>query len=151
MTLIKWHPLRELNDIRRDMDRMFGEFFETPRRARLVGRAGRGASVPNLELIDRKGEMVLRAELPGIKKEDVDITIHDEAITIKGEFKQDQTVKEEDYYFSERRYGSFERTVPLPVDVNTEKAKATVKDGVLEVVLPKKEEAKPKEIKVEVG
>lgn len=152
MTLIKWHPMRELEDIRRDMDKMFGEFFEAPRRGGLLSRAiGRGVSVPSLELIDRKGEMVLRAELPGVKKEDVDITVQEEAITLKGQFKHDETVKDEDYYFSERRYGSFERTVPLPAEVDTGKAKATFKDGVLEVVLPKKKEAMPKEIKVEVN
>lgn len=94
--------------------------------------------------------MVLRAELPGIKKEDVDLTVHDEAITLKGEFKRDETVKDEDYYFSERRYGAFERTVPLPKEIDADKAKALFKDGVLEVVLPKKEEAKPKERKLVV-
>lgn len=152
MALVKWHPLRELEDIRRDMDRMFGEFFETPRRMGLLPRVmGAGLAAPSLELIDRKNEIVLKAEIPGVKKEDLDLTVHDETITLKGEFKRDETVKEEDYFFSERRYGSFERTVPLPAEVRADKAKATYRDGVLEVVLPKKEEAKAKEVKVAVS
>lgn len=149
MALVRWHPLKELDDLRRDMDRMFTDFFEPPMR-RAMARRGAGIVSPTLELIDREKEMVLRAELPGIKKEDVDLTVHDEAITLKGEFKRDETVKDEDYYFSERRYGVFERTVPLPKEIDADKAKASFKDGVLEVVLPKKEEAKPKERKLVV-
>jgi HSP20 family protein len=148
MALVKWHPLRELDEIRRDMDRMFGDFLEPPRRRAQRFRGGLAA--PSVELVDRGTEVVLRAELPGVRKEDVDLTVHDEAITVMGEFKRDETVKDEDYYFSERRYGHFERTVPLPEEVDADRAKASFKDGVLEVVLPKKEEAKPRERKLKV-
>lgn len=149
MALVKWHPLRELDDLRRDMDRMFVDFFEPPRR-RAAQRYRGGLAAPSVELIDRGREVVLRAELPGVKKEEVDLTVQDGAITVKGEFKRDETVKDEDYYFSERRYGHFERTVPLPEEVDADRAKASSRDGVLEVVLPKREEAKPRERKLKV-
>jgi HSP20 family protein len=153
MAIIKWHPMREIQDIRRDMDRMFSEFFEGPRRHRgIIPRAlETGLAAPSIEMVDRKSDVVLKAELPGVNKEDVELTVHDGDLTLKGEFKADKEVKEEDYYFSERRYGSFERTVTLPVEVDADKAKATYKNGVLEVALPKKKTAKPKEVNVQVA
>jgi len=152
MAIIKWHPMREIQDMRQDMDRMFQEFFAGPRRqSGVIPRMlEAGITAPSVELIDKKKEIVLKAELPGIKKEDVELTVHDEAVTLKGEFKADKEVKKEDYYFSERRYGSFERTVTLPVEVDADGAKATFKHGVLEVTLPKKKVTKPKEVKVQV-
>ncbi len=153
MSVMKWSPMKELEDMRRDMERLFEEFFEpVRRRRRWWGRALEGGMmVPNIELYDRKNELVLRAELPGVEKKDIDLTITENSLTLKGETRRKEEVKEEDFYASEISYGSFSRTIPLPVEVDSEKAKATFKDGVLEIVLPKKEEAKPKEIKVEVA
>ncbi len=144
--------MKELEEMRRDMERLFEEFFEPFRRRRRWWRGlEEGVIVPNIELYDRKNELVLRAELPGVDKKDIDLTITENNLTIKGEVKRKEEIKEEDYYVSEIRYGSFSRTIPLPIEIDSEKAKATFKDGVLEIVLPKKEEAKPKEIKVEVS
>jgi HSP20 family protein len=153
MAIIKWHPLREIHDIRQDVDSLFSEFFGAPGRCGgILPRVPRtDLATPSIELIDRKGEVVVKAELPGVKKEDVELTVHDEALTLKGEFKVDKEVKKEDYYFSERRYGGFERTVTIPVEISADKAKATYKNGVLEVVLPKKKAAKPKEVKLQVS
>lgn len=94
---------------------------------------------------------MLKAELPGVEKDNIDLTITKDSITLKGEVKKEEEIKEEDYYSCEGSYGSFTRTIALPVEVDSGKAKATFKNGVLEIVLPKKEELKPKEIKIEVS
>lgn len=152
MSIVKWSPLKELEEMRKDMDRLFEEFFvPVPRRRRGWIKPEAGVVVPNIEMYDRKNEIVLKAELPGVNKEDIDLTITKDSITVKGEVKREEEVKEEDYYSCERSYGSFTRTIALPVEVDSEKAKASIKNGVLEIILPKKEEARAKEIKIEVS
>lgn len=150
MSIVKWSPLKELEEMRRDMDRLFEEFFAPSRRRRGWVKPEVGIIVPNIEMYDRKNEIVVKAELPGVTKEDIDLSITKDSLTLKGEVKKEEEVKEENYYSSERSYGSFTRTIALPVEVESEKAKASFKSGVLEIVLPKKEDAKPKEIKIEV-
>ncbi len=151
MSIVKWSPLKELEEMRKEMDRLFEEFFTTiPRRRRWI-KPETGVIVPNIDLYDRKGEIVLKVDLPGVKKEDIDLSITKDTITLKGEIKRDEDVKEEDYYANERSCGSFTRTISLPMEVDSENAKASYKNGVLEVILPKKEEARPKEIKIEVS
>ena len=151
MSVIKWGPLKELEEMRRDMDRLFDEIFSPlQRRRRTWGeKPDTVPIVPNVEIYDRTNEIVFRAELPGVKKEDIDLSITKDSLTLKGEIKKEEEVEAE-YYVSEISYGSFARTVALPVEVESEKAKATFKNGILELVLPKREEAKPKEIKIEV-
>jgi len=150
MSIVKWSPFKELEDMRKDIERMFEEFFEPFSRRRRRWWSREGMIVPNIDVYDKKGEVVVKAELPGVEKDNIDITVTKDTLTIKGEIKKDEEVKEEDYYAREISYGSFARTIALPVEVDSEKAKATFKNGILEIVLPKKEEAKPKEIKVEV-
>ena len=152
MSIVKWSPLRELEDMRKDMDRLFEDFF-APGQKRRRGwlKHDIGVVVPNIEMYDRKSEIVVKAELPGVCKDNIDLTITKDSLTLKGEVKKEEEIKEEDYYACERSYGSFTRTVALPVEVDSEKAKASFKNGVLEIVLPKKEEAKPKEIKIDVS
>lgn len=152
MSIVKWSPMKELESMRRDIERLFEEFFEpAPRRRRLWSRLEPGVVVPNVDMYDRKNEIVVKAELPGIEKENIDLKITENNLTIKGELKKEEEVKEEDYYSRERTYGSFTRTIALPTEVDSSKAKATFKNGILEIILPKKEEAKPKEIKIEVS
>jgi HSP20 family protein len=151
MSIVKWSPLKELEDMRKDMDRLFEDFFAPVARRRRWLKPEVAVVVPNIEMYDRKNEIVLKAELPGVNKEDIDLTITKDSLTLKGEAKKEEEVKEEDYYACERSYGSFTRTIALPVEVDSEKAKASFKNGVLEIVLPKREEAKPKEIKIEVS
>ncbi|MDI6801589.1 MAG: Hsp20/alpha crystallin family protein [Thermodesulfovibrionales bacterium] len=151
MSIVKWSPLKELEEMRRDMDRLFEDFFAPVSRRRRWIRPEAGVVVPNVEMYDRKNDIVLKAELPGISKEDIDLTITKDSLTLKGEIRKEEEVKEEDYYAAERSYGSFTRTIAMPVEVDAGKAKASFKNGVLEIVLPKKEEAKPKEIKIEVS
>lgn len=153
MSTVKWSPLRELEEMRRDMDRLFEEFLSlSPRRRRgLAGRAESGMIVPNIEMYDARNEIVVKAELPGINKEDIDLTITKDSLILKGEFKREEERKEEEYFINERNYGPFSRTISLPVEVDSEKARATFKNGILELVIPKREEAKPKEIKIQVA
>ncbi len=154
MSVVKWSPMKELEEMRRDMERLFEDFFEPlpRRRRRWWGKqAEGGVIVPSIEMYDRKNEIVLRVEIPGVDKQDIDLTITENNLTIKGEIKREEEVKEEDFYASELSYGGFARSIPLPVEVDSTKATATYKNGILEIVLPKKEEAKPREIKVEVS
>jgi HSP20 family protein len=145
--------MKELEEIRRDMENLFSEFFEPsarrghwwprPMEARVI--------VPAVEMYGDKNQIVLKAELPGVEKEGIDLAITKDTITLKGEKKKEAEVKEEDYYSAERSYGTFTRTIPLPVEVDSEQAKASLKNWVLTIVLPKKEEEKAREIRVEVA
>lgn len=152
MSLVKWSPIKELEAMRRDMERLFEDVFEPfGRRRRWLPRLSeRDVIVPNVEMYDKGNEIVVKAELPGVEKDDVDLTITKDSLTIKGETKKEEEVKEEDYYCSECNYGSFHRTLSLPVEVNAAKAKASFKNGVLKITLPKLEEAKAKEVKVKI-
>jgi HSP20 family protein len=153
MSIVRWSPMKELEDMRRDMERLFEEFFEPSRRRRRWWPKPSEATVvvPNIDVYDRKTEVVVKAELPGVEKNDIDLTITKDSITLKGEIKRDEEVKEENYYSAERSFGSFMRTIAIPVEIDSEKSKASFKNGILEIVLPKREEAKPKEIKIEVS
>jgi hypothetical protein len=102
-------------------------------------------------MVDRDDEIVLRADLPGLDEKDIEVRVHDHTLTIQGERKEEKEEKKEDYYFSERSYGAFTRTLPLPAGVEADKVKATFKKGVLEVHLPKAKEAKGKKIEVKAS
>ena len=106
--------------------------------------------MPSVNIFEEKGDVIVKAELPGIKKEDIDITLTDETITISGEKKKEEEVKKKDYYRWECSYGSFNRTFSLPAEVQPDKVKTKMKDGVLEIRIPKTEEAKKKEVKVKI-
>jgi HSP20 family protein len=154
MAIVKWTPMRELESIRRDMERLMGDFVEPfPARHRFgwPRLSGNGAYSPSVELINRDNEYLVRVELPGIDKKDLDLTITDDTLTIKGEAKRSEEVQEDDYLLSEVTYGKFSRTITVPTEVESEKAKAKTTNGILEITLPKKKESKPKEIKVDVA
>jgi HSP20 family protein len=150
-------PRRSLMDLgrwERDMDRMMEDFFGRRFRPWWPERWSRGEEfdlrAPAVDVFEEKDDIVVKAEVPGIDKENIAVTLSDSTLTIKGEKKKEEEVKEENYYRSERSYGAFVRTVDLPKDVHADKVKATFKNGVLEVRMPKTEEAKAKEIKVKV-
>ena len=103
-----------------------------------------------MDLYEEKDEIVAKVELPGMEKDDIEVNIIDHRLTVKGEKKKEKEIKEENFYRSERSYGSFIRALDLPKEVQAEKAQASFKAGVLEIWLPKTEEAKKKEIKVKV-
>ena len=104
--------------------------------------------LPDLDVSETDKEFIVRAEIPGIEKDDIDITLTDGLLTIKGEKKHENEEKEEDYYFVERRYGSFTRTLRLPSEVEHDKIDANYKDGVLKLVIAKPEKVEPKKIEI---
>ena len=109
-----------------------------------------GIRIPSLDVYEEKDAVVVKAELPGMKKEDIEVNLTGETLTIKGEKKEDKEVKEDNYYRRERSYGSFLRTVALPCEVKSDEIKASFKDGVLDIRLPKTEEAKKKSVAVKI-
>jgi HSP20 family protein len=138
-------PLRELARLEREMEDMFGRMPAWP-----WGERERGWA-PAIDMIDHKDEIVLRADLPGLTEKDIEVTVEDGALTIRGERKAETEEKKEDYYYSERTYGVFARTLPLPTGVEADRVKATFKSGVLEVHLPKAKEAKGKKIEIKAA
>lgn len=152
MTARRYHPLAEFSRIEDAFDRYLNRFFSDffPRRWRGEWLPEMGWT-PVVDLVDKKDHLLLRADLPGLKKEDVKISLsEDNTLTISGETKRSEEEKREDYYRCERCYGAFTRTVQLPVDVVPDKVEATLKDGILEVKLPKKEAKKIKEREIRV-
>lgn len=148
-----WRPFMDLTRWERDMDRMMENFFGGRMRPWWPERwqtAQLDIAAPAVDVYEEKGDIVVKAELPGIEKDNVQVNLTDHHLTIKGEKKKEEEVKDENYYRSERSYGSFVRTLDLPAEVKPDKVKASFKDGILEVRLPKTEEAKAKEINVKV-
>ncbi len=154
MTIVKLSPMKELDEMKRDMERLFDEVFDPAHRRprRWWPKPSETMLVaPNIDMYDRKGEIVIKAELPGIEKENIDLSITKDTVVLKGEIKKEEETKEENYYLCERVSGKFTRTIDIPAEVDAEKVRATFKNGVLEIVLPKKEQVKPTEIKIEAS
>jgi len=141
-----WKPF-EFDRLRKEMDRLWDSFFE--------GRTLRRGSeerewLPSLDVSETKNDIVVKAELPGMDVKDIDISLSEGVLTLKGEKNQEREEKEENYHLIERSYGSFTRSVRLPKEVQSEKISASYKNGVLKVTLPKSEEVKKKEIRIKV-
>jgi len=145
MAIERWHPLTELMSLRQAMDRLFEDSFVRP--SHVLTPLGEVAA-PALDVYQTPVEIVVKTALPGVKPEDVSIDITADTLTVKGETKAEQEVKREDYLHQERRYGAFSRSVVLPGGLKSDKAEATMEDGVLTLTIPKAEETKPKAIKV---
>jgi HSP20 family protein len=116
-----------------------------------VVRAFDGGLTPALDVYEDKDNIIVKADLPGLTKDDIEISLQDNVLTLRGEKKRDSEVKEENYYRLERSYGTFNRSFELPTSVDASKIEATFKNGVLQITLPKTEEAKPKKIKINVA
>ena len=151
--LTTWKPFREMAPLR-DFDRMRQEvdrFWDTFMPTAFKRTDESGDWLPSLDVSETKNEFVVNAEVPGMDPKDIDISLANGTLTIKGEKKQEREEKEEDYHLVERHYGSFMRSVMLPSEVKQDKINASYKNGVLKVVLPKSEEAKKKEVKIKVS
>jgi HSP20 family protein len=133
------------------MNRLFDEAFRGAPRGSEDEWALGGSWAPVVDIFEQEGSIVLKAELPGIDPKDVDIRVENNTLTLRGERQLDNEVKRESYHRVERSYGSFARSFSLPNVVDVEKIKAEYKDGVLRVTLPKKEEAKPTQISINVS
>ncbi len=137
-------PFRDLNDMQSEMNRLFDSFFGRPSPAVGVERVW----APAVDVYETKDELVLSAELPGLNEKDIHLSITGDILTLRGERQWNAETKGDSFYRSERWFGKFERALPLPVQAD--KVKAKYRDGVLTVSLPKAEEIKPKEIKIDV-
>ena len=145
--LTAWPSFDRLVNLRDEMNRLF-EGTLTP----FGGNAGLfGGWTPALDMYEDKDNVFVKLEVPGMKKEDIDISLHDGMLSVTGERKEEKEERKGESFRSERYFGRFHRTVTLPTQVNGDKVKATYKDGILTVELPKSEEAKPKQIQVNVS
>ena len=138
-----WQPLREVDTIRRQMDRLLDDLIET--------NGDRPTWSPVVELRDAGDAFVLRAQLPGVDEKDLDIQVTKDTVKIAGEHRYEQRNQESGYYKSEFRYGKFSRTVGLPIAIQNDQVQANYKDGVLSLTLPKVVEAQNKVVKVNLG
>src|SRR5512136_3061603 len=139
--LVRWSPARDMVSLREAMDRLFEESFLRPD---LFGAGETPASALPLDMFETENDVVVKASVPGVKPEDIDVTVTGDLLTIKGEFKLEENVEKENFIRRERRYGSFSRSLALPTAVNVDKATAEFENGVLKLKLPKSEEVKPK-------
>jgi HSP20 family protein len=150
MALIRWEPVRELNTIQNEMNRLFNTFFDTP------AAPGNGPSlsrrwIPAMDLVESDDDFVLRADLPGLNEDDVNIELEDNVLTISGERRAEHEERKEGYYRVERASGSFSRSLTLPEGVDPGRVRAQFDRGVLEVRIPKPEQRKPRKVTISAG
>jgi HSP20 family protein len=143
--LTRWEPFRDLISLREAMDRLFDESVVRPRGAALARRV---AGTLAVDMYETDEDVVVKASVPGIDPEDLDISITGDTLTIRGESRAEEEIEEADYIYRERRYGAFSRSLTIPTSVEADEADADFEDGILTLRLPKAEEVKPKAIKV---
>jgi len=148
MTLIRWKPVRSLDNIQDEVGRVFDSFFDSGRFAH--ANAGSGWE-PDVDIVEDKDMVSVKVDLPGIEKDDIKVSVEENILTIKGERKSEKEEQDKNYHRVERIYGSFCRSFSLPSMVDSQSIKANYKNGVLSIDLPKAEEVKPKEIPINVG
>jgi HSP20 family protein len=142
--LTKWEPFSDLVSLRDDMDRFFETFFGQHPEDR------EGFWTPILDIEESNGNIVVKAEIPGMEKDEIKVSVRNNMLSISGERKQEIETKDKTFHRIERSYGKFSRTITLPSEVDADKIKAAYKDGVLNIILPKPESMKPKQIEVEI-
>ena len=140
MSLVKWDPFREFNMMNDRLGYFFGRAPDVP--------ASTTAWNPSVDIFENDNEIVFKAELPGLNAKDIEVKLENNVLMLKGERRFEKETKEENYHRIEREYGTFSRSFALPTAVNADKVSAEYKDGILKVTLPKKEEIKPKPIKI---
>ena len=141
--MIRWEPAREMMTLREAMDRLFDDAFTRP-----LAFNGGGAATPAIDMYQTNDDVVVKAAIPGFKAEDVEINITGDVLTMHGEMRQEDETQEKSWQMREHRWGAFERSVVLPTQVVTDKARAEFEDGILTITLPKAEESRPKTITV---
>jgi HSP20 family protein len=149
MALVRWEPIRELTSLQSEMNRLFNTFFDSP------STGGNGPTgrrwIPAMDLVETDDHFVLKADLPGLTEDDVNIEVEDNVLTVSGERKAEHEDQREGYYRVERSFGAFRRSLTLPEGVNPEEVTASFDKGVLEVRIPKPEERKPRRVAIQVG
>ena len=144
-SITRWDPFRNLSSLQDQVNRLFETSFKAN-----ADNSALTTWAPPVDIYETENELVIKADLPDVVEKDVDIRVENNMLTIRGERKFEESVKEDNYLRVERAYGSFSRSFSLPNTVNTEAIQATYKDGVLRVVLPKRAESKPKQVKINV-
>ena len=146
MAIVRYNPFHDLRTIQEQMNRLIDLAWN-----RESGEDIReGAWQPPVDIYEDENSVIIKAELPDVDQKDIEVKIEDNTLVLRGERKQDHTIKKENYHRIERYYGSFQRSFALPLTIDREKVKASCEKGILTIVLPKKEETKPKQISVEV-
>jgi HSP20 family protein len=146
MSITRWDPFQNLATLQDQVNRL----FEAPLAGRRAENSNLTAWAPAVDIYETENELVIKADLPDINEKDLDVRVENNMLTIRGERKFEQKVKEDNYLRIERTYGSFSRSFSLPNTVNTESIHAEYKNGVLTVQLPKRAESKPRQVKVNV-
>ena len=148
MSVARWDPFGDLFSIQNEMNQLFGRVFgQQPG----LGEAGQRAWAPVLDISERKDAYLVTVEVPGVKPEDLDITLEGGVLTVRGERRFQQQSTEQQWHRVERRYGAFRRSITLPSQVQEDKVEASFEDGLLQIVVPKAEAAMPKRIEVRAG
>jgi HSP20 family protein len=150
MALIRWEPARELQTIQQEMNRLFGTFFDSQAGAPADPALGR-RWIPAMDLVEEDQHYVLKADLPGVKENDVNIELEDNVLTVSGERRSQHEETRDGYRRIERASGRFARTLTLPEGVDPDAIEASFEDGVLEVRIPKPEQTKPRKVEISVG
>ena len=143
--LTRYNPLGEAVSLRQAMDRLFEDSFVTP------WRTLAGSAWPAIDVHETPEAVVVTAALPGVKPDEVEITVTGQTLTLRGEFKADESIDRGQYLYQERRYGTFHRQIQLPVRIQSDRAEASFESGVLTLHVPKAEEVKPRQIPISVG
>ena len=151
MALIRWEPVRELNTIQSEMNRLFNTFFEAPATGSAGGPSTMRRWIPAMDLVETGEDFLLRADLPGLSEGDVNIELEDNILTISGERKAEYEERKEGYYRVERASGAFSRSLTLPEGVDPDRVQAQFDRGVLEVRIPKPEQRKPRKVTISAG
>jgi len=145
--LTRWEPVREMMTLREEMDRLFDDAFTRPFSLMREGGSSNWSS-PAVDMYQTDQEVVMKASLPGVKADEVQISVNDDILTIKGEIKHEEEKKDKSWHIREQRWGAFERSITLPGGVVADRAKAEFENGILTITLPKSEKAKPKSITI---
>jgi HSP20 family protein len=147
MSITRWEPFHGLNTLQEQVNRLFEDRFARSR----SGQAELGSWAPAVDIYETENELVVKADLPDVQEKDIDVRVENNTLTIRGERKFNNEVLEDNYLRVERAYGTFTRSFSLPNTVNTEGIRAEYRNGVLNVTMPKREETKPKQIKIIVS
>lgn len=150
MALIRWEPVRELNTLQSEMNRLLDTFFDTPSAQAAQTASGR-RWIPAMDLVETEEDFILRADLPGLSEEDVKIELEDSVLTVSGERRSEHEQRKEGFYRVERAYGTFSRSLTLPEGVDPDRVQATFERGVLEIHIPKPEARKPRKVAISLG
>jgi HSP20 family protein len=147
MALIRWEPAREISSLQQEMNRLFSSFFDTPP----VGAGAARRWIPAMDLVETDDHFVLRADLPGVSEDDIELSLTDNVLTVSGERKAEHEERGDGFYRLERASGAFSRSLTLPEGVDGDAIAATFDKGVLEVRIPKPAERKPRRLQIAVG